>query len=428
MPRRSRRLAGARGRARRGGVPVVHAVEDVSLALPPGRITAVVGESGSGKSTLARLLARLIMPTSGQLLLDGTEVPATTRGRREYARDVQLVLQDPFSSLNPVHGVRYHLDRPLRLHGLGGQGASLDEAMTGLLERVALTPAEQFLSKYPHELSGGQRQRVAIARALAVRPRVLLADEPVSMLDVSIRLGVLNLLGDLRERDGLDDPLHHPRHRLGPLPGRRHHGHVRGPGGRVRARPSRSPTSPRTPTPSSCSARPPTRTGPSRRCWPGRGAPPSLVAPPSGCRFHPRCPHAMAVCADSTPPPAEVAGGHVSACWLHATGLAPAQSRPLHGRDTAAGQPPDAGPAPPARSGRASQSRNRRGRGDVMNRDSRLTATARRQHSASGRPTWRSRHGSRNRDPAGPHRPTDNRPRHGRSQQAGDEPAGHNGV
>ena len=195
------RRPGSAGSSREA--PAVHAVEDVSLSLPESGITAVVGESGSGKSTLARLLARLITPTAGKLLLDGTPVPALTRGRREYARDVQLVLQDPFSSLNPVHDVRYHLARPLRIHGLGGQGADLDAAMTGLLERVSLTPAEQFLRKYPHELSGGQRQRVAIARALAVRPRVLLADEPVSMLDVSIRLGVLNLLGDLRERDKL---------------------------------------------------------------------------------------------------------------------------------------------------------------------------------------------------------------------------------
>ena len=195
------RLAGVRGGHREP--PVVHAVEDVSLSLPQSGITAVVGESGSGKSTLARLLARLITPTAGELLLDGSPVPASNRHRREYARDVQLVLQDPFSSLNPVHDVRYHLARPLQIHGLGGQGADLEAAMTGLLERVSLTPAEQFLRKYPHELSGGQRQRVAIARALAVRPRVLLADEPVSMLDVSIRLGVLNLLGDLRERDQL---------------------------------------------------------------------------------------------------------------------------------------------------------------------------------------------------------------------------------
>jgi len=343
-----RRLAGARGRGRPAGVPAVHAVEDVSLTLPPGGITAVVGESGSGKSTLALMLARLIVPTSGQLLLDGTEVPATTRGRREYARDVQLVLQDPFSSLNPVHGVRYHLERPLRLHGLGGPGASLDGAMTGLLERVALTPAEQFLSKYPHELSGGQRQRVAIARALAVRPRVLLADEPVSMLDVSIRLGVLNLLGDLRERDGLT--ILYITHDIASARYLADVITVMYAGQVVESGPAEQVTDQ--------AAHPYTRLllsaapDPDRGAPPalaGSGAPPSLVAPPSGCRFHPRCPHAMAVCADTTPPPAEVAGGHFSACWLHATGLAPAQSRPLRGSGTAAGQPPDAGPAPPAR-------------------------------------------------------------------------------
>ena len=193
---------------------VVHAVDDVSLALPAGSITAIVGESGSGKSTLAKLLARLIMPTSGRLVLDGREISAGSRGRRSYARQVQLVLQDPFASLNPIHDVRYHLVRPLKLHGIGGSGRpdgaagkgqaqGLDQTVADLLERVALTPTDQFAGKYPHELSGGQRQRVAIARALAVAPRVLLADEPVSMLDVSIRLGVLNLLADLRERDGL---------------------------------------------------------------------------------------------------------------------------------------------------------------------------------------------------------------------------------
>ena len=171
---------------------MVHAVDDVSLALAPARVTAVVGESGSGKSTLARMLARLISPTTGDLLLDGQA--ASGAAARSYARQVQMVLQDPFASLNPVHDVRYHLARPLLVHGLARR-ADLDEVITGLLERVALTPGSQYLRKYPHELSGGQRQRVAIARALAVRPRVLLADEPVSMLDVSIRLGLLNLLG-----------------------------------------------------------------------------------------------------------------------------------------------------------------------------------------------------------------------------------------
>ena len=149
------------------------------------------------------MLARLIPPTSGQVLLDGRPMPASSRGRRAYTRDVQMVLQDPFSSLNPVHDIYYHLARPLIVHGTARHGRALDEAVADLLTRVALTPPEMFMRKYPHELSGGQRQRVAIARALAARPRVLLADEPVSMLDVSIRLGVLNLLADLRRQNHL---------------------------------------------------------------------------------------------------------------------------------------------------------------------------------------------------------------------------------
>ena len=162
------------------------------------------GESGSGKSTLARLLARLITPTAGELLLDGSPVPAAAAARGgEYARQVQMVLQDPFASLNPVHDVRYHLARPLQMHGLGTAAPSLDEAIAEPARAGRAHPARAVPGKYPHELSGGQRQRVAIARALAVRPRVLLADEPVSMLDVSIRLGILNLLGDLRERERL---------------------------------------------------------------------------------------------------------------------------------------------------------------------------------------------------------------------------------
>ena len=332
------RLSRRRRDSEPAGPVVVHAVEDVSLSLPESGITAVVGESGSGKSTLARLLARLITPTSGQLFLDGAQTPATSHGRREYARDVQLVLQDPFSSLNPVHNVRYHLARPLKIHGLGGQGASMEEAMTGLLERVSLTPAAQFLDKYPHELSGGQRQRVAIARALAVRPRVLLADEPVSMLDVSIRLGVLNLLGDLRERDRLGilyitHDIASARY-LADVIMVMYAGQVveTGPAGLVTDEPAHPYTQ------LLLSAAPdPDREAPVS--LQGRGAPPSLVTPPSGCRFHPRCPHAMAVCAETTPPETEVADGHRSACWLHATGLTEAQARPLSRAAGPADQP-----------------------------------------------------------------------------------------
>ncbi len=320
---------------------LVHAVEDVTLALPAGGITAVVGESGSGKSTLARMLAQLVKPTAGAVRLDGRPVP----GRQRYAREVQLVLQDPFSSLNPVHSVRYHLARPLQIHGTNG--GSLDDLVNDLLTRVALTPAATFAAKYPHELSGGQRQRVAIARALAVRPRVLLADEPVSMLDVSIRLGVLNLLAGLREREGLTilyvtHDIASARY-LADVIAVMYAGQLieSGPAAQVTDEPAHPYTQ------LLLSAAPdPDRADPPSLA--GRGAPPNLIRPPGGCRFHPRCPHAMQVCATELPPAAEVAPGHHSSCWLHAPDLAPAQSRPLSGagRNTDNAPGPDSGHGP----------------------------------------------------------------------------------
>ncbi|HCU96211.1 MAG TPA: dipeptide/oligopeptide/nickel ABC transporter ATP-binding protein [Actinobacteria bacterium] len=299
--------------AGRGGA-VVHAVDDVSLTLPGGSITAIVGESGCGKSTLARLFARLLKPTSGLLLLDGQPVPPGRSGRQRYAQQVQMVLQDPFASLNPVHDVRYHLTRPLKVHGLGAS-ATLEDSLASLLRRVALTPPGQFLRKYPHELSGGQRQRVAIARALAARPRVLLADEPVSMLDVSIRLGILNLLADLRETEGMT--ILYITHDIASARYLADNVAVMYAGRIVESAPAISVTDqPGHPyTQLLLSAAPdPDRPEPAQIS--GRGAVPSLLAPPAGCRFHPRCPHAMAVCSQ-LPPPVEVAPGHVSACWLH---------------------------------------------------------------------------------------------------------------
>src|SRR5215472_17444771 len=183
---------------------IVHAVEDTSLALHPGRALALVGESGSGKTTVARMLARLYEPTAGTIMFRGEPVKGAGRADlKGYRRHVQLVFQDPYSSLNPVHNVRYHLRRPLRLHSHARTHAQETEQIVALLNRVSLSPAEQFIQKYPHQLSGGQQQRVAIARALAVRPRVLLADEPLSMLDVSIRLDILNLLLRLKDEDRL---------------------------------------------------------------------------------------------------------------------------------------------------------------------------------------------------------------------------------
>src|SRR6478735_1408363 len=180
---------------------VVHAVDDVDLSLHRGRVVALVGESGSGKSTIARLLAQLMPLTGGKILLHGEDAKLKGRGSfRRYVGRVQMIFQDPFGSLNPVHTVRYILTRSIRMHRGRLRGDALEKALRDLLTRVQLTPAERYIDKFPHELSGGQRQRVAIARALAADPEVLLADEPISMLDVSIRLGILNLLRDLRDR------------------------------------------------------------------------------------------------------------------------------------------------------------------------------------------------------------------------------------
>ncbi|MGV0108845.1 MULTISPECIES: ABC transporter ATP-binding protein [unclassified Arthrobacter] len=177
------------------------AVNNVSFSIDSGRTVALVGQSGSGKSTLAKLLMQLERPTSGSILLDGEPVSRRGAGLRQYRSDVQMVFQDPFASLNPYHTIAHHIGRPLILHG---KATGRDEVMAGvmsLLERVRLDP--DMAQRKPHELSGGQRQRIAIARALAPEPKILVADEPVSMLDVSIRLGVLNLLADLQREENL---------------------------------------------------------------------------------------------------------------------------------------------------------------------------------------------------------------------------------
>jgi len=182
----------------------VHAVDDVSFTLKPGRVTALVGESGSGKSTVAKLLLRLYDPTAGSVLIDGRDI-AREHSRANilrYRSRVQMIFQDPFDSLNPVKTIHHHLARPLAVHKIV-PSKQIDERVHELLDTVGLVPPEKFAAKYPHELSGGQRQRVSIARALAVEPTVLIADEPTSMLDVSIRIGILNLILELKEQHGL---------------------------------------------------------------------------------------------------------------------------------------------------------------------------------------------------------------------------------
>jgi peptide/nickel transport system ATP-binding protein len=308
----------------------VQAVDDVSLTLRRGRVTALVGESGSGKSTVARLLAQLYPRTAGDIRLHGESV--TVKGGRKfraYCRQVQMIFQDPFASLNPVHTVRYHLTRALKIHGNAGKGdAELEQALNGLLERVQLTPPDRYVDKFPHELSGGQRQRVAIARALGADPEALLADEPVSMLDVSIRLGVLNLLRDLKERlhlailyitHDIASARYFADDTLVMYAGRMVEG---GDSETVTQRPAHpytqllidsAPDPDRLLTDGAGSGTTPRDAG--------GGEPPSLIDPPPGCRFHPRCPSAMERCKTQSPPRFDVSdgAGHWAACWLYDT-------------------------------------------------------------------------------------------------------------
>jgi peptide/nickel transport system ATP-binding protein len=306
---------------------VVHAVDDVDLTLRRGWVTALVGESGSGKSTVARLLAQLYPRTAGDIRLHGERAAVSTarggRRFRAYSRKVQMIFQDPFASLNPVHTVRYHLTRALRIHGRAGKGKDeLRAALAALLARVQLTPSGSYLDKYPHELSGGQRQRVAIARALAADPEALLADEPVSMLDVSIRLGVLNLLRDLKERLNLAvlyithdiaSARYFADDTLVMYAGRMVEG---GDSETVTQRPAH----PYTRLLVDSAPDPDRITGRAEGLVEekGVGEPPSLINPPAGCRFHPRCPFVMAKCRTDLPPRFVVgdAQSHWAACWL----------------------------------------------------------------------------------------------------------------
>ena len=313
----------------RRGTPL-RAVDGVSLALRAGETLALVGESGSGKSTVVRALAQFVRPSSGEILLRGAPVRQHGRGLRAYRSQVQMVFQDPFASLNPMHTVDHHLRRPLLLQPGHPRGDALDEAVYQLLRSVNLTPPEDIARKRPHELSGGQRQRVAIARALATKPAVLLADEPVSMLDVSIRLEILNLIDSLKREHNL--AVLYVTHDLATA---RHfsseilvmyRGEIveRGPSDTVileSAHPYTQLLGAAAPRPTASRAEldqarrtrqaaSSTRTAEQRTVGQQDG---NLGA---GCRFRPRCPSAMDACA-ARPGDLTVRPGHVVRCWLH---------------------------------------------------------------------------------------------------------------
>lgn len=182
------------------GAGSIDALSDVSFTLSSGQTIGMVGQSGSGKSTVAKILTQMERPTSGQVLLDGEPVPTRGAALRAYRQQLRMVFQDPFASLNPYHSIRHHVERPLAVSGVVPPD-QVDAEVHRLLDKVQLDAG--VVDRRPHELSGGQRQRVAIARALAPRPALLVADEPVSMLDVSLRMGVLSLLSDIQAEDGL---------------------------------------------------------------------------------------------------------------------------------------------------------------------------------------------------------------------------------
>ncbi len=297
----------------------MRALNDVSFKLFKGRALAIVGESGSGKSTAAKIIAKMYSRTGGEIKFHGRDIDdfTQTSAVMDYRQSVQMIFQDPFGSLNPTHTIYHHLARPLLLHNKVANKKELPERIYALLEQVGLTPAKETAEKFPHQLSGGQRQRVNIARNLAVGAEVILADEPTSMLDVSIRLGVLNLMEDMKN-DGIsmmyithdiatarylaedigvmyvghmvewgevDEVLHKPQHPYTQLlmsavpdPDKSIHDNLEG----------------------------------------GRKGEIPLWTPESvGCPFAGRCLHAMNKCKEAIPAVTEVAPNHFVRCYLH---------------------------------------------------------------------------------------------------------------
>jgi len=296
-------------------VQYVHAVDDVSFEIHKGETLGLVGESGCGKSTTGRLLTRLEDPTDGHMYFRGEDI-AGLHGKelKEFRRNVQMIFQDPYESLNPRFTVYNAISEPLVVHGIGDTYEEREDLVVRALEKAEMKPAEKYLKRFPHELSGGQRQRIAIARALVINPEFVVADEPVSMLDVSIRAGIMNLLLKMKKESGIpfvfvthdvsvsrymsdriavmylgsiveigpaEEVIHHPKHPY------------------TKALISAVPV-------------------PDPHYKRGRteiiGDLPSPINLPKGCKFHPRCIYAQPKCREETPPWTEVKPGHFVLC------------------------------------------------------------------------------------------------------------------
>jgi len=291
----------------------VRAVDGVTFDIRKGETLGIVGESGCGKSTTARLLMALMRPSAGEIIFDGQSVTGGTLSLRDYRRQVQIVFQDSYSSLNPRLTIEETIAFAPQVHGLSAAGAS--ERVRELLDAVGLDPSE-FGARYPHELSGGQRQRVNIARALALRPRLIILDEPVSALDKSVQAQVLNLLGDLKKQFDLTYLIiSHDLNVVQYIADRvlvMYLGKVVEIGevdlvGNHPAHPY---------TAALFASRPSADPRRRRTAPPLMGEPPNPINPPSGCRFRPRCADAQGICADRVPRLVPVRVGQVSACLM----------------------------------------------------------------------------------------------------------------
>ncbi len=301
----------------------VHAVDDVSFSLAEGQTLGIVGESGCGKSTLARCLVRLLEPSAGTLRFGDRDITHLGRRRLQFfRREAQLVFQDPVSSLNPRKRVGQIVGTPMRLSGT--KRDAVQSRVRELLDRVGLNP--EHVNRFPHEFSGGQRQRIGVARALAVHPRLIVLDEPVSALDVSIQAQVVNLLDDLQEDLGLSyvfiahdlSVVRHVSDRIA----------VMYLGKFMEISPAaelyREPIHPYTAALLAANPIPDPEENRRRDRWIIGGEPPNPIDPPSGCRFHTRCPLATEICAREEPPLAEYPGGHLAACH-HPMNVGPAE-------------------------------------------------------------------------------------------------------